>query len=108
MSDKQKNFLKSTLGTAFATFISRILGLIRVMLESRVLGGGTVASAWGFAFTIPNMFRRIFGEGALGTALIPILVQLEAQEGIEKTRKNFLHSQNLLHRQFHFAKIKNV
>ncbi len=88
MSDKQKNFLKSTLGTAFATFISRILGLIRVMLESRVLGGGTVASAWGFAFTIPNMFRRIFGEGALGTALIPILVQLEAQEGIEKTRKN--------------------
>ena len=87
MIDKQKNFLKSTFGTAFATFISRILGLVRVMLESRILGGGAIASAWGFAFTLPNLFRRVLGEGALGTVLIPMLIRHESEKGIETTRK---------------------
>ena len=87
MSDKGEKFLTRIFGTALATFLSRILGLLRVMLESRVFGGGAIASAWGFAFTIPNLFRRIFGEGVLGTALIPIFIQLEAEDGEKIARK---------------------
>ena len=65
--------LKSSLGVSAATLLSRVLGLVRVMLEARVLGGDAIASAWGLAFAIPNTFRRLLGEGALGTALIPLI-----------------------------------
>ncbi len=87
MLDKQKKILKNTLGTALATFFSRILGLVRVMLEARILGGGTIASAWGYAFQFPNLFRRILGEGALGAVLVPMMIKHEAEKGIETTRK---------------------
>ena len=51
---RQTGFLKSSLGVAFATLLSRALGLVRVMFEARVLGGGSVASAWFLAFSIPH------------------------------------------------------
>ncbi len=88
MSERHKNILKSTLGVAFATLLSRILGLARVMLESAVLGGGTTASGWHLAFMWPNLFRRLLGEGALGTALIPLITQSEERYGREKVREN--------------------
>ena len=78
--------LKSSLGVAFATFLSRLLGLVRVMLEARVLGAGTVASAWHLAFAVPNLFRRLLGEGALGTALIPIVSHSEEEGGAGRVR----------------------
>lgn len=68
--------------------LSRLLGLARVMLESRVLGGGAVAGAWLFAFAIPNLFRRLLGEGALGTALVPIITQTETARGQEAMRRD--------------------
>ncbi len=83
---KLMSILKPTMNVAFATFLSRILGLFRVMFESMVLGGGAVASGWQLAFMIPNMFRRLFGEGALGTALIPVLVHTEEKEGLGRVR----------------------
>ncbi len=77
---KSKNLLlKSSLGVAGATFISRILGLARVWFESRILGGQEIASAWGLAFAIPNTFRRILGEGALGQALTPLIAESETR-----------------------------
>ena len=79
--------LKSSLGVSAATLLSRVLGLVRVMLEARVLGGDTVASAWGLAFAIPNTFRRMLGEGALGTALIPLVSETEAKKGPEQVRR---------------------
>ncbi len=88
MSERQKNILKSSLGVAGATLLSRLLGMVRVMLEAAVLGGGTVASGWGLAFMVPNLFRRLLGEGALGTALIPLIVRTEAQKGITQVRRD--------------------
>ena len=85
---RQTGFLKSSLGVAFATLLSRALGLVRVMFEARVLGGGSVASAWFLAFSIPNLFRRLLGEGALGTALIPLVAQAEAEHGPDKVRRD--------------------
>ena len=63
-----------------ATLMSRILGLVRTILEAAVLGGNALASEWGFAIIFPNIFRRLLGEGALGTALIPLISNAETEE----------------------------
>lgn len=86
-SQRGHGILKSSLGVSAATLLSRILGLVRVMLEARVLGGDAVASAWGLAFAIPNTFRRLLGEGALGTALIPLISETDANAGPEQVRR---------------------
>ena len=88
MSQHRRNLLRSSAGVAFATLMSRILGLLRVLLEAMVLGGGAFASAWQLAFMVPNLFRRLLGEGALGTALIPLLIHIEEEEGVEQVRKD--------------------
>ncbi|MBR1836340.1 MAG: murein biosynthesis integral membrane protein MurJ, partial [Kiritimatiellae bacterium] len=61
------------------TMASRVLGLVREMLHSRVIGGGAAQSAFVFAFTLPNLARRLFGEGALTGAFLPVFkAELEA------------------------------
>ncbi len=56
---------------ALVTLVSRFGGLFRDGALSRVLGDSNVSSAFNFAFMIPNVFRRLFGEGALTAAFIP-------------------------------------
>ena len=55
-----------------ATLASRILGYIRDMLIAWSFGAGIYADAFIVAFRIPNLFRRLVGEGALGMAFIPV------------------------------------
>ena len=57
---------------AAATFASRILGLVRDVIIFASLGATALNSAFLIAFTIPNLFRRLLGEGALTSALVPI------------------------------------
>ena len=64
-----------------ATMMSRILGMIRVMVYARFMGDTWVASAFFFAFQVPNLFRRLLGEGALSAALVPILKEKEVKDG---------------------------
>ena len=45
------------------------------MVAGHYLGTGLVASAFTVAFTIPNLFRKLFGEGALSAAFIPLYAQ---------------------------------
>ncbi len=66
---------------ALATFISRILGMVREMVYARFMGDGWVAGAFMLAFTIPNLFRRLLGEGALTAAFIPIFKDKEKNAG---------------------------
>ena len=73
-------------GVSGAIFISRILGLFRVRLEAEVLGGAAIASAWQLAFSFPNLLRRLFGEGALGNALMPIVAELDTKYGRNHAR----------------------
>ena len=54
------------------TLVSRILGLGREVVAGHYLGTGLVASAFTVAFTVPNLFRKLFGEGALSAAFIPL------------------------------------
>lgn len=64
-----------------ATFISRILGMVREMVYARFMGDSWVAGAFMLAFTIPNLFRRLLGEGALTAAFIPIFKDKEKNAG---------------------------
>lgn len=73
--------LKSSALMALATLISRLLGLVREMVYARFMGNGWVASAFLLAFQIPNLFRRLLGEGALTAAFIPEFKAKEKLEG---------------------------
>ncbi|MCY3878418.1 MAG: murein biosynthesis integral membrane protein MurJ [Rhodobacteraceae bacterium] len=64
------------------TLASRILGFVRDIVLAALLGAGPVAEAFLIAFSLPNMFRRIFAEGAFNTAFVPIFSKkLESGEG---------------------------
>ncbi len=63
------------------TLLSRILGLVRDMACSYAFGVRGVWSAFSVAFLIPNLFRRLFGEGALSAASIPVLTTHLTREG---------------------------
>lgn len=54
------------------TSLSRVLGLVREMLQSRLIGAGIEQSAFTLAFALPNMARKLFGEGALTAAFVPV------------------------------------
>ncbi|MBU1254821.1 MAG: murein biosynthesis integral membrane protein MurJ, partial [Alphaproteobacteria bacterium] len=54
------------------TMVSRVAGMAREMIFSRVLGANAVTDAWFQAFIIPNVFRRLFAEGAFSAAFVPM------------------------------------
>ncbi|MEM7703368.1 MAG: murein biosynthesis integral membrane protein MurJ [Pseudomonadota bacterium] len=54
------------------TAVSRVFGFTRDILLARVLGAGGVADAWQLAFQFPNLFRRLFAEGAFASAFVPL------------------------------------
>lgn len=54
------------------TAVSRVFGFLRDILLARVLGAGGVADAWQLAFQLPNIFRRLFAEGAFSSAFVPL------------------------------------
>ncbi len=58
------------------TLVSRVLGLVRDLVTVRVFGDTFVGSAFAAAFAVPNMFRRLFGEGALSAAFLPEYTRL--------------------------------
>jgi len=66
---------------AAATLTSRILGMVREMVYAAFMGNTWVASAFIMAFQVPNLFRRLLGEGALTAAFIPIFKQKEITDG---------------------------
>src|SRR4051794_39305793 len=57
------------------TFLSRILGMARESIASYFFGASPAYAAFTFAFTIPNLFRKLLGEGALSAAFIPLYAQ---------------------------------
>ncbi|MBY6129749.1 murein biosynthesis integral membrane protein MurJ [Qipengyuania aquimaris] len=69
------------------TMVSRIAGMAREMIFSRVLGANAVTDAWFQAFIIPNVFRRLFAEGAFSAAFVPMFSKrLHGDGGLESAR----------------------
>ena len=75
--------LKSSGAMAGATLASRLLGMVREICYARFMGDGMVAGAFVLAFMIPNLFRRLLGEGALMAAFIPVFKEQEKNAGEE-------------------------
>ena len=73
--------LKASGAMAAATLTSRVLGMVREMVYYGFMGTGWVNDAFQYAFTIPNLFRRLLGEGALTAAFIPIFKEKEKNHG---------------------------
>ncbi len=65
------------------TVISRILGFVRDVLIAAVLGASSVTDAFFVAFRVPNMFRRLFAEGAFNAAFIPLFTKRLHEDGSE-------------------------
>ncbi len=84
---EKRSLLRHCFNISIITLLSRLLGLVRVRLEAMVLGGGAVASGWFFAFSLPNLFRRLLGEGALGQALIPLVAEAEVKGGLRQVKR---------------------
>ena len=67
--------------------VSRVAGMAREMIFSRVLGANAVTDAWFQAFIIPNVFRRLFAEGAFSAAFVPMFSKrLHGDGGLESAR----------------------
>jgi putative peptidoglycan lipid II flippase len=64
------------------TVVSRVLGLIRDQLSAAVFGTTALASAFVTAFRLPNLFRRLLGEGSLTAALVPTLQEALQRDGL--------------------------
>jgi putative peptidoglycan lipid II flippase len=75
--------LKSSGGIGAATLTSRVLGLVREQVYAAFMGTGAVYSAFIYAYAVPNLFRRLLGEGALTAAFIPIFKAKEKTEGTD-------------------------
>jgi putative peptidoglycan lipid II flippase len=67
-----------------ATFCSRIFGYLRDMIFAALFGAGPLSDAFIAAFRIPNMLRRLFGEGSLSIAFIPVLTEVYSRSGKEE------------------------
>jgi len=66
------------------TFLSRILGYLRDLLIARVIGAGLVSDAFFVAFKLPNLFRRLFAEGSMNSAFIPVISGISSRFGRKK------------------------
>jgi len=82
------NLWKATGTIGGLTMVSRILGFAREMIFARVMGAGMAADAFYLAFQIPNLFRRLFGEGAFSQGFVPLFSQrLHGEGGMDEARR---------------------
>ena len=68
------------------TLVSRVTGLVRDAALARVFGVGPLMDAFNLAFLIPNLFRRLFGEGAISAAFVPRYAELERDDPAQARR----------------------
>jgi len=72
---------KSASTVSLFTLVSRITGLARELLMASTFGASAMTDAFNVAFRIPNLFRRLFAEGAFSQAFVPVLAANKAQHG---------------------------
>jgi putative peptidoglycan lipid II flippase len=86
MSEKS-NIVRAAGILGSATMLSRIMGMVRDMVVSRLFGAGLATDAFFAAFQIPNMLRRFFAEGALTSAFVPTFSTVLTQRGEKEARE---------------------
>lgn len=78
---------RSGLITASATFLSRILGLVRDICIAHLLGASMSADIFFFANRIPNFFRRLFAEGAFSQAFVPVMTEFKENKSDDEVKE---------------------
>ncbi len=79
--------MRSTFSVSAPTLLSRILGYIRDLIQAYYLGTSGTAGAFIIAYTIPNLLRRLTGEGAMTAAFVPVFTQLKKEKTKEELWK---------------------
>ena len=80
------SLIKSVSTVSLWTLASRITGLVRETMIASIFGVSAMTDAFNVAFRIPNLFRRLFAEGAFSQAFVPVLAAARAQQGDEATK----------------------
>jgi putative peptidoglycan lipid II flippase len=80
------SLFKSASTVSLLTLVSRITGLVRELLIASTFGASAMTDAFNVAFRIPNLFRRLFAEGAFSQAFVPVLAASKAQNGDDHTK----------------------
>lgn len=73
--------IRSAFKVGSFTSLSRVLGLVRDTLTASLFGTSAVMSDFVVAFRLPNLFRALFGEGALSSAFVPVFMATQKEEG---------------------------
>ena len=81
------SLFKSASTVSLLTLISRITGLVRELLIASAFGASAMTDAFNVAFRIPNLFRRLFAEGAFSQAFVPVLAASKIQHGDVETKQ---------------------
>jgi putative peptidoglycan lipid II flippase len=81
------NLLKTLAAISSMTMLSRLTGLLRDTLFARAFGASAYTDAFNIAFRLPNLLRRLFGEGAFSQAFVPILSEYKTREGEVATKQ---------------------
>lgn len=81
------NLLRAITAIGSMTMLSRVFGFLRDILIAAVLGAGTTADCFFVAFRLPNLFRRLFAEGAFSAAFVPIFSGLVETEGRARAKE---------------------
>ena len=80
------SLFKAASTVSLLTFVSRVTGLIRELFMAATFGASAMTDAFNVAFRIPNLFRRLFAEGAFSQAFVPVLAASKASHGDKATR----------------------
>jgi putative peptidoglycan lipid II flippase len=80
------SLLRSASVVSLFTLASRVTGLARELLIAALFGASALTDAFNVAFRIPNLFRRLFAEGAFSQAFVPVLAATRAEHGDEQTK----------------------
>ena len=80
------SLLRSASVVSLLTLASRVTGLARELMMAALFGASALTDAFNVAFRIPNLFRRLFAEGAFSQAFVPVLAATRAEHGDEATR----------------------
>ena len=81
------NLLRAASIVSLFTLGSRVTGLVSQLMIASMFGANAATDAYQAAFRIPNMLRRLFGEGAFSQAFVPILGETRVREGDEVTSR---------------------
>jgi putative peptidoglycan lipid II flippase len=85
------NLLRSASVVSLFTLASRVTGLARELLIAAFFGASALTDAFNVAFRIPNLFRRLFAEGAFSQAFVPVLASTRAEHGDARTQEAIDH-----------------